>query len=93
MMVRKPCAGAERRLSPLALLGLILLLAFALRVYRLEHQDIWGDEALSIHISKMALTEIPTAGASVHPPLYYLLLHGWTRLSGWSPYALRYLSP
>ena len=55
--------------------------------------ELWLDEALSVNIATLPLSELPTAlrrdGA---PPLYYLLLHGWTDLFGTSGEAVRALS-
>lgn len=44
----------------------------------------------------LARAEIPellrhTAG-DIHPPLYYLLLHGWVRFAGWSEFSAAFLS-
>ena len=54
---------------------------------------LWLDEALSVHIARLPLGEIPAAlrrdGA---PPLYYLLLHGWMAVLGQSALAVRALS-
>lgn len=60
----------------------VLLLAFGLRLYRLAADSLWYDETVSLHL---AGKEVPalvahTAG-DIHPPGYYLLLHGWLRLS------------
>ncbi|MGB1249253.1 MAG: glycosyltransferase family 39 protein [Candidatus Promineifilaceae bacterium] len=68
----------------------LLLLAFALAVYRVDAQDIWGDEALSITVSQSPL------GASLfmetNPPFYFLLLRVGRGLWGSSVFGLRYLS-
>ena len=58
----------------------ILLLAFALRVFALDAQPIWGDEAFSIFVAKHPIDFIVSGGTDVHPPLYHLLLHGWMLL-------------
>ncbi|MDM8528314.1 glycosyltransferase family 39 protein [Anaerolineales bacterium HSG24] len=72
---------------------LIIWLAFALRLYRLEAQSIWWDEGHSIFVANHPLTEIATLPAmDVHPPLYFALLHGWMALVGNTEFALRYLS-
>lgn len=70
----------------------MILLAFVLRVYRLDHHDIWGDEAFSIWLSKQPLGQVVAGGADTHPPLYPLLLYGWLRVAGDSPFATRFLS-
>ena len=43
------------RISPAALL--VLLLAFALRVYRLDAQSLWYDEGLSVHLAALPLQQ------------------------------------
>lgn len=54
---------------------------------------LWLDEALSVHIARLPLDQIPAAlrrdGA---PPVYYLLLHGWMAIFGQSADAVRALS-
>jgi mannosyltransferase len=64
-------------------LCLIILAAFALRVYRLDLQDIWWDEARNIDVAGRALTQIATAPElDIHPPVYFYLLHGWLAAAG-----------
>ncbi len=55
-----------------------LLLASALRFFRLGYQSEWNDEALSVVISSGTTTQIITNQFhSFQPPGYYLLLHYW----------------
>ncbi len=79
----------ERRTWLAVAVGL-LLVAYALRVYRLEAQDIWGDEAWSVAVSGGALRDLWLAEAN--PPAYHLLLYLVRPLWGNTPFALRYLS-
>jgi hypothetical protein len=54
---------------------------------------LWLDEALSVNIAKLPVSQIP--GALRHdgaPPLYYVLLHFWMRLFGRSDVAVRSMS-
>jgi mannosyltransferase len=75
------------------LIYVILLIAFALRVYRLDFQSIWWDEGHSIQMASAALAQIPTLpGMDVHPPGYFVLLHVWMAVAGRSEFALRYSS-
>jgi len=85
---------AHHRLGWVILLGvLIALLAFALRVYRLDAQSLWYDEGNSVRLAERALPEVVQgAAADIHPPGYYLLLAGWERLAGHSAFAMRYIS-
>jgi len=76
----------------LALLAIVLIGLF-LRLYHVGTQSIWLDEAYSIVLSKMSLSQIMQAtGADVHPPLYYFILHYWVALFGASAVAVRLLS-
>ncbi len=83
------------------LLLALILLAFALRVYRLEAQSLWSDEGLSVYRARLTLPEnltnvivvppnVPTQ--DTNPPLYFILLSGLRVFSGESEYALRFLS-
>jgi uncharacterized membrane protein len=71
--------------------GAVIALGVAVRFVAASH--LWLDEALSVNIAALPLGEIPEAlrrdGA---PPLYYLLLHGWTSLWGTGELAVRSLS-
>ena len=54
---------------------------------------LWLDEAISVNISKLPVSQIPRAlshdGA---PPLYYVILHFWMAAFGQSDFAVRALS-
>jgi 4-amino-4-deoxy-L-arabinose transferase-like glycosyltransferase len=77
----------------LAVLLLILLLAFGLRLYRLGAQSLWYDEGFSVYLAQMDPAQIVArTAADIQPPLYYLLLHGWIRLWGGGEAAVRSLS-
>jgi uncharacterized membrane protein len=70
-------------------------LVLASLLLRLEGQGVslWLDEGISIGIASHPAADIP--GLLVQdgsPPLYYLLLHGWIRLFGDGPVAVRSLS-
>jgi mannosyltransferase len=82
-------------------LCLIILAAFALRLCRLDFQDIWWDEARNVDVATRALSQIATAPElDIHPPVYFYLLHGWLamtgakgmRLLGQSAFAARFMS-
>jgi hypothetical protein len=72
------------RISPLhrIFLLLALLLAFALRLHRLGAESLWYDETVSVHLARLPVAAMlaHTAG-DIHPPGYYLLLHGWQWLT------------
>lgn len=81
-----------------SLIIIILLLAFALRLYQLEGQSMWSDEGLSLYRLRQPVSLIlqnsivvdGINGRDTNPPLYFLLLHGWRALAGETIFALRY---
>lgn len=69
-----------------------VLLAALVRFWGLARESIWLDEATSIMIARMDVRSlIEWVAADIHPPLYYLLLHGWIAL-GQSELVVRSLS-
>jgi hypothetical protein len=59
----------------------------------LPNSSLWLDEALAANIADVALGDLTDAlRRDGHPPLYYLLLKGWTAVFGTSDLALRSLS-
>jgi 4-amino-4-deoxy-L-arabinose transferase-like glycosyltransferase len=71
----------------------ILLLAFVLRLGRLGAESLWYDETVSLHLaSKSPSALVAHTAGDIHPPGYYLLLHGWTRLCGSSEFSAAMLS-
>lgn len=82
-----------KRLRPWLALIAILWLATGLRFYRLDAQSFWNDEGNSASLSARPVELIVEGTASdIHPPLYYLLLHGWRQLVGESEFGLRAFS-
>ena len=76
----------------LALLAL-LALALALRVYRLDRQSLWYDEAVTAQVVQQGLGDLARWTADdIQPPLYYLVVAGWTAVAGTSEWALRFPS-
>jgi 4-amino-4-deoxy-L-arabinose transferase-like glycosyltransferase len=74
-------------------LVLIFLLAASLRVSHLGVESVWLDEATSVDIARDPPVDvILDATRDVHPPLYYLALHVWMRMTGDSEPAVRGLS-
>jgi mannosyltransferase len=72
----------------------LVLLAFALRLYRLSAQGVWLDEAFSLAVASAPIPSLIQALLSdgVHPPLFYFLLRGAIALFGRSEFALRFPS-
>src|SRR4051794_37833293 len=79
--------------SPPLVLGVLGALALGVVLRFVCQSDLWADEALSVNIAKLPLDDLMSAlrhdGA---PPLYYLLLHGWMRVFGSGPAAVRAMS-
>lgn len=83
---------ANSELIIVALL-LVIALAAALRFYHLSSQSLWSDEGNSAALATRTLAQITRDAANdIHPPLYYWLLRGWTRVFGTSEAGLRSLS-
>jgi len=69
------------------------VLAAITTFYRITGQSLWADEGNSAAQAMRPLHElIRRAAMDIHPPLYYLLLHAWTRVFGTSELGLRSLS-
>ena len=82
-----------RRVPWFTALCLIILAAFILRVFRLDFQSLWYDEAFSVYLAHFDLATITArTAADIQPPLYYYLLNLWIALAGDSEFALRFLS-
>ena len=72
---------------------LLCLIAGALYGYRIDVRPLWWDEGFSIYVACLApLDLLRSLAADVHPPAYYLLLSGWTKLIGAAPFSVRSLS-
>lgn len=80
----------ERR-KQLFFLTLILLLGAVLRILNISVQDLWIDETFTYYAVKQP-DLLAVLQRDVHPPLYFLLMRGWTELTGVSELALRYFS-
>jgi uncharacterized membrane protein len=64
--------------SAALLLGVVLLVALGLRLYRLQERVLWFDEANSLLIAQASPTRIANAVLDdTHSPFYYLVLHYW----------------
>ena len=72
------------------LLLALLLLAMGLRCYGLTAQSFWNDEGNTARLVERSLSLIiEGAAGDIHPPGYYVLLHGWRALTGESEFAMR----
>lgn len=84
------------RAQTLALLAIVLL-AWGLRLARIERQSLWWDESLSLYRAQRSVpfilsNHIDFPGMETtdqHPPLYFLVLHIFAKLAGERDLALR----
>ncbi len=75
------------RLTAIVLVTVAVAARFAVR------SPLWLDEALTVNIASLPVSEIPGAlRHDGHPPLYYFLLHYWMSLVGDGDSAVRALS-
>ena len=71
----------------------ILLVGFALRVFRLGDANVWWDEGLAMWAVRKSFWETTRwTACDVHPPLYFWTLWPWTRLVGESEFAARFIT-
>lgn len=71
----------------------VTFVAWAARLWRLDHQPLWWDEGISVYLAHQSVAAIlADRAADVHPPLYFLLLKGWTAFVGPSAAAGRLFS-
>ncbi|MGB7338730.1 MAG: glycosyltransferase family 39 protein [Phototrophicaceae bacterium] len=77
-----------RATQQLPILIAILLFGFFTRMIYLDVQSIWADEAFT-YIATQSDTFWQTIAADVHPPLYFMMITGWSWLAGTSEFSLR----
>ena len=71
----------------------VILLAFALRAFRLPDASVWWDEGIAIWQARLPIIDMMRwTSIDVHPPLYFGLLHFWRIPTGDSEFAIRFLS-
>ncbi|HLM65726.1 MAG TPA: glycosyltransferase family 39 protein [Acidimicrobiales bacterium] len=86
----EPSAPWTQKLAPLVIAGVVVV-GVALRF--VTTSALWLDEALSVNIAKLPVGDLLDAlRHDGHPPLYYLLLHGWMQVFGEGDVAVRALS-
>lgn len=86
-------AVSPRWLRRLDLIVLVALAIAAVGFRFVTRSPLWLDEALSVNIAKLPIGDIPGAlRHDGHPPLYYVLLHGWMDVFGEGDVAVRALS-
>jgi 4-amino-4-deoxy-L-arabinose transferase-like glycosyltransferase len=72
----------------------VTLVGFGARVWQLDAQSLWLDEALSVVFSRPGLRQMYTVLVTqdLHPPLYYVTLHFWMLAAGSGEFSVRFLS-
>ena len=84
------------RLTPRVrvLLILLLLAAWAWRLYGLDFQSLWRDEVDSLRFATRPLPQVLAnfTRPGENGPLYFLLLRPWLAVAGHTEYALRFTS-
>jgi uncharacterized membrane protein len=93
---RQPPATAPAPVwkHPRVILLALTVLAGVLRLYRLSYHGYWDDEIITALASRPPVTEIfqSLPAISIHPPLFYILVHGWMQVAGDNLLALRLFS-
>ena len=81
MNSRSNCLNIDKKIYSYALVG-ILILALSLGLIGLN-KGLWNDEYFTIaKISHKSIFEmLQKLQDDVHPPLYYIILHFWAKLS------------
>jgi len=75
------------------ILIIIILFAFATRVFRLPDASIWWDEGIAVWLARLSIIDMMRwTAVDVHPPFYFGLLHFWRILVGDSEFGVRFLS-
>lgn len=88
--------GGNRSLWTAAALVVILLLAAAVRIYRLDQHSTWWDDYNSV--AYLGPSDLRTYLAAVdemnemHVPLYFVMQYAWGQWVGQSPLRVRLLS-
>jgi mannosyltransferase len=86
-------AEAPSRATPEIVAVALVAIAVGLVLRVVTRSALWLDEALSVNIAELQLGELTEAlRHDGHPPLYYVLLHGWMELFGQDDLAVRALS-
>ena len=73
---------------------IITLVGGFLRLFQLGTKGMWLDETFSVWLANQTVGEMLGWMVTIdqHPPLYYLLLHGWVAQYGDTPYYARLFS-
>ena len=80
--------------NPLFILAVILIIGLVLRLLEINKTSFWYDEAFTGDVLKMSWKDMfaVIAADKVHPPLFYVLVRGWSLLFGITQVSLRAFS-
>ena len=72
----------------------ITVVAFALRLYRIDYQSLWYDESFTVVVSSASLADLMRQLIQdfVHPPLHYLVSNAVFHVFGLTSYTARITS-
>jgi uncharacterized membrane protein len=85
-----PVPAQPRPLQLLALILAVLAVATGMRLWGLEREPVWLDEAYSVLLSEGTPSQVLQVNArDVHPPAYYLGLADWRQGFGSTPASIR----
>ncbi|MCD6288881.1 MAG: glycosyltransferase family 39 protein, partial [Anaerolineae bacterium] len=91
--VSKAKGGMTGKTWAVGALLVLVLIAWGLRLYRLDAQSLWYDEGVTAQVVRQGLAELTRWTADdIQPPLYYYVVAGWVRLAGSSEWSLRFPS-
>jgi mannosyltransferase len=92
--VRAQLATQRRRQDWWWLAGALLLLAFALRIYRLDYQSLWRDETDALRFAQLPVSELlgTFTQGGWNGPLFFPLLRLWIAVAGQTEFGLRFFS-
>ncbi|MEZ4770494.1 MAG: glycosyltransferase family 39 protein [Caldilineales bacterium] len=80
-------------LNRVVILIAIVVVGFALRVYKLDGQSLWYDEAVTAQVTQQGIAELARWTADdIQPPLYYAVVAAWKEVAGQNEAALRWPS-
>ena len=87
-------APPESSPAPTEVVAVAVVAVLAGAVLRFAtRSSLWLDEALSVNIARLPIGDIASwLRHDGHPPLYYVVLHGWIELFGSGDTAVRALS-
>ena len=85
-------SDVRQAVPPVVVVGAVLVITAGIAFRFLTRSELWLDEALSVNVAHLPLSELPeTLRHDGSPPLYYVLLHFWTRVFGEGNVAVRAL--